>query len=42
MIVDFITKPTQGSLFNNFRYLIMGVTPIKSYIQKSDTKNKSK
>ena len=25
MIGDFMTKPTQGALFRNFRYQIMGV-----------------
>ena len=37
-----MTNPTQGSLFNNFRYLIMGVIPIKNDIQEIDTKKNSK
>ena len=37
-----MTNPTQGSLFNNFRDLIMGVIQIKKGIQDTETKNKSK
>ena len=37
-----MTDPTQGSLFNNFRDLIMGVIPIKNDIQEIDTKKKIK
>ena len=29
MIGDFMTKPTQGALFNKFRDQIMGVFPAK-------------
>ena len=42
MIGDFMTNPTQGSLFKKCIYLIMGVIPIKKDIQESDTKKKSK
>ena len=37
-----MTKPTQGIILKNFRYLIMGVIQIKKDIQETETKNKSK
>ena len=30
----FLTKPTRGIIFKQFRYLIIGVTPIKKDIEK--------
>ena len=42
MIGDFVTKPTHGSIFKKFIYLIMGVIPIKKYIQGSETNKNSK
>ena len=44
MIGNFITKPSQGSLFKKFRDLIMVVIPIKKdikEIKESDIKKKS-
>ena len=42
MIGYLMTKTMQGSLFNKFRELIMGVIPIKKDIKESETKNKRK
>ena len=36
MIVYFMTKPIQGSIFKKFRELILGFIPIKNYIQESE------
>ena len=42
MIGYFMTKPTQGIIFKNFRELIMGVIPIEKNTQESENKKKSK